>query len=397
VVILKGFAPNVMKGKSKMGDVQELTATIKTLIQEGKSGEEIFQFLSPFFRTNPGTEEGIAERLASVPHEAAVKILQCLLKETVKKEVQRTVKRSLYRLKSKGIPVVEMSLDKSQSILRPPQIEPPKGFGTGIDLHGQRMLMLVIPHSGRGWTVMHGMVSDIQGLINFIGEEMTRREFRGFFDDFRKKIPFPIVEMEAFYVGFLFFRAYQLTLEKKGTPPQDYLRLKGEIEGARREFEQPLIYSYLPSDEIAGDERWLNRGGDLLKDDLFVAWGIEEDRIRPYADAITEAQQSKLFLSQDQKEGRFQEVYLKALTEIFSDEMKALYRRRLEETAYIFHQSGKGEEAKTALSVAMDVEKPLNPIRPNVFLLQLVIRSIFTLLSETREKEKREPSMIIKP
>ena len=158
-----------------------------------------------------------------------------------------------------------------------------------------------------------------------------------------------------------------------------------------------MIYSYLPSDEIAGDERWLNREGDLLKDDLFVAWGIEEDRIRPYADAITEAQESKLFLSQDQKEGRFQEIYLKALTEIFSDEMKALYKRRLEETAYIFHQSGKGEEAKIALSVAMDVERPLNPIRPNAFLLQLVIRSIFTLLSETREKEKREPSMIIKP
>jgi hypothetical protein len=77
--------------------------------------------------------------------------------------------------------------------------------------------------------------------------------------------------------------------------------------------------------------------------------------------------------------------------------MKALYRRRLEETAYIFHQSGKGEEAKIALSVAMDVEKPLNPIRPNVFLLQMVIQSIFTLLSETHEKEKREPSLIVKP
>ena len=125
--------------------------------------------------------------------------------------------------------------------------------------------MLVIPHSGRGWTVMHGMISDTQGLINFIGEEMTRREFRGFFDDFRKKIPFPIVEMEAFYVGFLFFRAYQLTLEKKGTPPQDYLRLKGEIEGVKREYGQPLIYSYLPADEIAGDERWLNRGGRPLE------------------------------------------------------------------------------------------------------------------------------------
>ena len=134
-----------------------------------------------------------------------------------------------------------------------------------------------------------------------------------------------------------------------------------------------------------------------MKDDLFVTWGIEEGRIRPYADAITEAQESKLFLSQNQKEGRFQEIYLKALMEIFSDEMKALYKHRLEETAYILHQSGKEEEAKISLSVAMDIEKPLNPIRPNAFLFQLVIRSIFTLLSETHEKEKREPSLIIKP
>ena len=134
-----------------------------------------------------------------------------------------------------------------------------------------------------------------------------------------------------------------------------------------------------------------------MKDDLFAVWGIEEDQARPYTKAITEAQESKLFLSQDQKQARIQEIYLKALTEIFSDEVRSIFKHRLEETAYIFHQQGKEEEAKISVAMAMDLEKPLNPISPNPFLFQLVVQSLLALLSEAYEKEKREPSLIIKP
>jgi len=380
-----------------MEDIGELKRKVGALIEEGKSREEIFQFLSPFFQGNPGLEEGIAEGLAHFSRETAVGVLLLMSRKTGDKKVQKTIRRSLYRLKSKGIPVVETDVGKDRSILRPLQTEPLQGFGTGFDLHGERLLMLVIPHAGRGWSVMHGVVNDTRGLLNFIGEEMSRREFRDFFDRFREKIPLALVEMEASYVGFLFSCAYRLTLEKKGTPPQDYLRLKGEIERARREYDRPLIYALLSSEEISGDERWLDRAEELLKDDLFAGWGIEEDLARSYAEAITAAQESKLFLSQDQKQARIEEICLKALMEVFSDEMRSLFKHRLEETSYLLHRQGKEEEARISLSAAMDLGKPLNPISPNPFLLQLVARSVLALASEAYEKEKREPSLIVRP
>jgi hypothetical protein len=380
-----------------MEEVEEIIQKTRTFIEEGKSIEEVFRFLSPFLKKGPETSEKLADRLVTLPHEATAGVLQQMLAEIDEKRVRKTIKRSLYRLKAKGIPVIDVSVDRGRSVLRPIQAEPPEGFGSGIDPVGHRLLILVVPHSGRGLSVMQGVISDTQGLVNFTGAEMSRREFKGIFEKLQEESLFPLVEMEASYVGFLFSRAYHLTLDKKRTPPQDYLHMKSEIERVRKEYEKPLIYGYLSKEEIQGDDRWLMKGGDLLKDELFMAWGIEEDKIGPYAEVLQETQESKLFLNQTQKEARFQEICLKAMTEIFSEEWKRLYQRRLEETAYVLDKLGKEEEARTALSVAIELEKPLNPIQPNPFLLQLVIKSIYNLLAEAKEKREKESSLIVKP
>jgi hypothetical protein len=325
------------------------------------------------------------------------RILQHMLKISKEKKVQKLIKRSLYRLRSKGISVEEASPRKEPSILRPVQAEPPKGMGGGFDSAGQRFLLLVIPHSGRGGTVMEGVISDTLGLVNFSGEEMTRKGVRIFLEEIQKNSPFPLVEMEASYIGFLFVQAYRSTLERKEAIPQDYLRLKSEIEGARKEYERPLIYSYLASDEIAGEDRLLGRGGDLLKGDLFSGWRMEGGLVRRYADEIREAEESKIVLHPAQKEARFQGIYQKALSELFSGERRFLYKRRLEEMAYLLFKLGREEEARLSLAVAFDLEKPLNLIRPNPFLLQLIVKSIVTLLTEANEKRAKEPSLIVKP
>ena len=380
-----------------MKDLQEIAPKVGTLIQEGQSEEEIFQYLSPFLNADSETVEKVSEQLANLPHEVTVRILQRMLERVEEKRIRKTIKRSLYRLKSKGIPVGEISQDKGRSILRPLQVEPPEGYGTALDPLGQRLLILVIPHAGRGVTVLHGVTSDIQGLVNFVGAEMTRREFRGFFENLQKESPLPLAEMEVPYVGFLFVQAYRLTLEKKGMPPQDYLHRKNEIERVKKEYEKPLIYTYLPKEEVEDDERWLRRGADLLRDEPFAAWSVEEDKIKPYAESLQEAQESKLFLNKSQREVRGQEIYLKAMTEIFSEENKRLYQHRLEETAYVLYRLGKEEEAKISLGVAIDLEKPLNPIQPNAFLFQLVVKSIYNLLAEAQEEKGKENSLIIKP
>jgi hypothetical protein len=320
-----------------------------------------------------------------------------MLQVSDKKKVQKIIKRALYRLRNRGIAIEDVRPKREESILRPLQAEPPKGFGGGFDFMGHRFLLLVIPHTGRGWRVMQGVTSDTKGLIDFSGEEMTRKEFKAFFEEIQGKSSFPLVEMEPSYVGFLFAQAYQLTLEKKEIVPQDFLSLKSEIEGIKKEYDKPLIYLYLQAEELAGDDRVLRRSGDLLKADLFQSWRIEEDQMRPYADEVWEAEESKIVLNQAQKEVRFQAIYQKALSELFSGEKRFLYKRRLEEMAYLLFKLGKEEEARVSLAAALDLEKPLNLIQPNPFLFQLVIKSIFTLLAEAYEKKVKEPSLIVKP
>jgi hypothetical protein len=381
----------------KMENIQALLEQIKADISNGKSVEEVFQSLLPLLEKDPQTVGKLAELLVAIPDKMIGNLLHRMFDVTQDKKVRKTIKRSLFRLKSRGIVVEEILFDKERPVLRPFQADPKEGFASGIDFLGNRLLWLVIPHPGRGLTVMHGIVSDREGIIDFSQDEMTRKGFRSFFEEVQEKNLFPFVKMEPSYVAFLFTQAYPLHLDKKINAPQGYLHAKSEIDSIKKDYVKPLIYSHLQTDEIAADDRILRKGGDLLKADLFYSWRIEEDHIRPYADEVWEAEQSKIVLNQAQKEVRFQGIYQKALTELFSGERKFLYQRRLEEMAYVLLKLGRDEEAKISLSVAMDLEKPLNPIQPNPFLFQLVVKSIFTLLAEAYEKKSKEVSLIMKP
>jgi len=380
-----------------MDDFQTLADRLRAEVQDGKSDEEIFEFLKSHLGKDAETDERVADVLATLSHPGAARLLLRMLAVARSKNVMKAIKRSLYRLRGRGIAVEEIPPDQGESIFRPPGAEPTKGFGSGIDSLGDRFLLLVLPRPGRGWAVIQAGVSDTQGLVNFVGDEMTRKGFRTFLQELKEKFPFPLVEMEPSHVGFLIAEAYQLTLKRKGTPPQDYLRFKTEIDSIKKEQERPVIYSYLRTDETTEDNRWLRRAGDLLKEDIFSDWEIEMDRIQPYADAVWEAEESKLILNPVQKEARFQEVYQKALSELFSGERRVLYERRLEEMAEILFKLGREEEARISLAAAMDLKKPMNPFQPNPFLLQLVITSIFKRLRDAYEKNVKGTSLIVKP
>jgi hypothetical protein len=378
-------------------EIQSIIEKVRFDIREGRPEGEIFQTLLPVLEKEPEIAARMIDELSNLSSLEVARLLQRLLETPCHKKIRKTIKRSLYRLKSKGITVEDVLPGKESSIFRPLQAEPPRGFGGPFDFLGRRFLMLVIPHTGRGLTVGQGIVGDTEGLVDFSGGEMTRKRFKPFFEEIQKGAPFSLVEMEPSYVGFLFARASQFALDQGKTPLQEYLQLKKEVESVKKEYEESLIYSFIETDEIEGNDRFLNRGGDLLKTDLFGSWKIGEEEIRPYANEVWEAEESKLVLNQAQKEARFQEIYQRVLSDLFPEERKSLYRRRMEEMAYYLFKSGKEEEAKVSLAVAIDLKKPPNLIQPNPFLFQLVVKSIFTLLKEAYEKKKEEFSLITKP
>ncbi|MCX8117243.1 MAG: hypothetical protein N3G78_04830 [Desulfobacterota bacterium] len=379
-----------------MEELQKVIQKVEADLQEGRSEGEVLHHLLSFVGEDLNKSEQAIEALGKMGHPQAGRLLRRWSEATPDKKIQKMIKRSIYRLKSKGIAVEEPSLKGERPIFRLPPSEPPVGFGGPFDSLGQRFLLLSVPRPGRGILVVQGLLSDTEGWIDCSVGEMGRKHFKELLEKIQKSLPFPLVEMEASYVAFLFDEAYRLSLHQGKTPPQDYLERRREVEAVKKTYSRPIIYSLLPEEEIEREEGIFEKGAELHQIDLFSSWILNEEVTQPYVEEVRMAEESRLVLQPFQKEARLHEIYQRALSEIFSDEVRSRYRNRMEEMAYYLFQAGKREEAKLSLSVALSLKRPFNPIRPNPFLFHLVVKSILTYLSE-RQKREREFSLITRP
>jgi hypothetical protein len=191
--------------------------------------------------------------------------------------------------------------------------------------------------------------------------------------------------------------AYSLTEKMKKAPPQDFLMARREISDIENGIDGPLIYQFLDQDEIKGNDRFLTDSKNLLAMEGVINWVLEPEDVEPYVRTVKEAGESRIVLNPTQKEGWLQGIYQRALGELFPRERRLLYKRRLEEMAYILLKLDRSDEAKCCLAAALDLEKEISSLRPNPFLLQLVIISIYRAMTERYEKAEKEPSFIIKP
>lgn len=380
-----------------LGEIHPLVEKAEVDLHGGRPEEEVLSSLLLFIDGDVEKAEGIIEAMGKVSSPHLGRLLLRWLETTPEKRIQKMIRRSLYRLKTRGIAIEDHSLGRETPVFRPAPSESPKGYGGPFDFLGHRLLMLSIPHTGRGVLVMQGILSDREGWIDFSAGVLGRKGLRDLFKTIQRETPFPLVEMEASYVSYLFDEAYHLSLRLGKRPPQGYLQLRREIETIKKVFDKAPVYSLISEDEIEAEARIFERGGELHQTDLFASWRFTEEEIRPYAEEFRMAEESRLILLPFQKEARFQEIYQKALTELFSEEVRWRYQRRMEEMAYYLFQSGRREEAKISLSVALVLRKPLNPIQPNPFLLQLVVKSILTFLSESQKRNQEEFSLITRP
>lgn len=370
-----------------METAERLSERLKALIRDGMAADEIFRSVLAPLDPDPGRDSRLAELLAEVPHEKAARLLWLIHGASADKKVKKTVKRSLYRLAGKGISTEAPSRPGTGPVLHPPKPEPGQGLGSAFDSGGSRFLLTAFPRPGRGFLVAEGVVNDVEGLREFSGAEMSRKELRNHLDEVRSGALFPVADIDPAYGAFLFDEAYRLTLSLKRSPPQDYLHLKGEMERARKRFDGPPVYASLKPEE----EPSQGKMEDLLEEEVFKGWIVGPPEILPYVEEAKEAETSMLVLNETQREARLHAVFEKALMELFSGERRALYRRRLEETAYLLARIGKEPEAATALAVAARLVRPPNPIQPEPFLLKLLTRSIVSLLfGEGREGENPE-------
>ncbi len=85
---------------------------------------------------------------------------------TPSKAVAKSIRKSIFRLKSMGLAVEEVD-DPSPAVFQPPRLAPAEGFLSPIDSSGSRFVLLFQPQIPQGVAVMNTLISDLEGIVDF--------------------------------------------------------------------------------------------------------------------------------------------------------------------------------------------------------------------------------------
>jgi hypothetical protein len=389
-------------GKKGKGDTADpaLSGKVKEILQEVAAAqtrevkpEEILKGISSYVADEPTLAFPLIDALGGVPTAQTAQLLEEMMAVLQDKKAIKGIKQTLYRFKQKGLEW-ERKTSHERPILRPPHAGAPQGYVGALDSTGSRVIVIARPRPQGGARVYFSIVSDREGIQRLEVTDLTIKGLRAFVDESLSAEEFPVVEAPAGYCVHLVREAAGLSQRLDKPIPLGYT--EQGLRDVTWDGPVPLIYRHIQEESVRDDARLFKESGELHKLAPFSSWFLHPDDVRPYAEAIKEAEKSHLVLTPQQKDARLSSLYREALEGLFPEEQRLLWKRRLEETAYILWKQGREQEATLAVRAALDLKTPFSPIDPNPFCWNLLFKSLYGLLETERgEREQEEQSSLI--
>jgi hypothetical protein len=354
--------------------------------------------LRSHFGEEPSTDLAIAFLLGRIYDPASLRALADLEGATRDKETRKEIRRSFFKLAQKGLtgprPASGGAEPKRPVLALSPEIE---GYLSSVDGAGGRLVWLAKAHAGGGLQLLQGMVNDRQGLLRAGAPVVRRKELRRMAREIKEKHGVTMISIPWEYGDQILWEGFEKarTLGRSGV--EGFSALRSAFTSVRPAAAPHPVYSRLdPGSAAAGAWRELSRS--LLDRPEFRPWILDEDWIQPYLEEVRHAQESPLVLNELQKEERLAGIVRAAVREIFSGERGRIFQRRMEDMALYLDETGRKEEARLALAVALAIrEGDLGSLGALdiAFLTGLVQKSLAFHLSQAKAAE--EPSLIVRP
>ncbi|OGL43957.1 MAG: hypothetical protein A2W05_08270 [Candidatus Schekmanbacteria bacterium RBG_16_38_10] len=382
------LSESFLKIKKDLGE-----SVLNQLVEE--TGEKSLQFISRIILKDPSLDLFIIGLLKKAPSPEKIKILNDIYEKSTEGNIKNAVKKSFFALKQKGF-IIETAKEKKKE--ESPVFKPhaPKGEGylSIIDPDGNQLLVFTIPpvKLSHGVICFQAVINYDEGIKDFRAVEITKKNFKNYIINLLGNKNFLIVETTSDYCKYLL----KESAAKTQTPPQGYIECQPFLDEKNIHFEQPLIYQNISHEEIKTKNFSESQIIQLLNIPEFEGLNVNPVRIEKYTDKMEEIEGSKIIINQYQKEERITDLIFEASKEVFDINTKETLKRKLEEISFVLYKTGKEEEAKLALFTAINISESFEPEK-NLFLLELLKKSILKVKSIKEDRRKEEPSLIYKP
>jgi hypothetical protein len=351
--------------------------------------------LMPLAGRSPGLDRAIVERLGRIAddaHAMALRDLAAAAERRGWKAAAKDARRALYRFSQRGV------VAPPAPVATAPRwtTSPLEGWVSGIDGRGDRLVWIVRAQPSGGLVVLTAILNEPAGLRDITLAELSRKALRRMQDDLRARHRLQLVTADGTYCDALVAEGYERVrvagaAEGVGQYPTLRTRLTSQEPAS---LAPPLIARVAPG--ALTDTAAAVHGGALLDEIEFITWLLERDVLAPYLAEIAAARESPLVLSRPQQEERVQAALGRARRELFGGDRAVVYRRRLEEMAYVLHASGRRD---LALAAAATAGRLAGGDDTTPFVIELLRRSVAALVAEDEAKARAdaEGSVLVRP
>ena len=318
------------------------------LIRAIDSAQDLEKKVEYYFTLTGDERTSLLKGLGKEGNEETGVLLNAIYLQETDKETRKLIRKTIFRLKSSGVKVEELR-PEGEPVLR--KVEEPRvnmGFLTNFDHSGSRMVMAAYEVRKNTFVFLNGDLHFRDGLRELMSSPVDRRSLEEIVTAYRSntKEPAFLVEISPSYAAFIVEEGARLS----GRFTDAIGSLKSFVAQLKDAVHKPDDIYALP---VAGDvaPQPLH---DVLRHEiftpLFLSWeGIEEDR-----KSYLSTGGSTIVLPQHMMEEK-KDIYLRDLVGRHDIESLApLFKRLLEDYAYLFHCMGDEERYKGTLVILRD-------------------------------------------
>lgn len=295
------------------------------------------------------------------------------------RQVQKAIKKLLFRLKTMGVKVEEPKIEGEPVLKKIEEKREHRGLISNYDVDGTRMAMVAFEAKRNTYVLVHGILHFSKGLMELANAPVDGKGLKEIIGEYLKDLgkPFTVVEVSPRYASYLMEEASSSSGKFVDEIKQMKIfssHLGGQIQksGDIYNLEIPESTENLSFEQILSHE---------LFEPFSLFWeGIEDDK-KQFNEI---GNSSSIILPPYMVEEKKQE-FLKQLLE--SNKLKSSIprmKRLMEDYAYIFHCKGIYTAYKGLTDTLRDPDGPFKTVS---FLARKVLEV----------SEEKQPGLIVKP
>ncbi len=298
---------------------------------------------------NPPDVESLPEPLAVAVLDASVRArdprLAEALSSSARKPVAKAAKKSLYQLRSLGLPVPERSEPPAAPPIAAPVEELPSLLSS-VSGEGEQALLIPRALRGGGVELLQIIISDEKGVTEVIASDVGRSAYRKQLREIKAGRAAPAVEIPREQAKRIFSAAAALNVASGNPYPA------GTEEALRHLSVAPQPEEAAIPPPEAEDERLAIQGSQLHTEPEIQPWLPPEPQIRLLAAKMDQVTHSPLELSEAQRSQQILNLFHTAAREFFTPAMLKLYAGRLWRMASFFEGTKRDRQAQIARAEA---------------------------------------------